>query len=28
VPVKIALDYGDLPLVLGSSVEVHIRVKD
>ncbi len=27
VPVKIALDYGDLPLVLGSSVEVHIRVQ-
>ncbi len=28
VPVKIAIDYGDLPLVLGSSVEVHIRVQD
>ncbi|MCL4370908.1 MAG: HlyD family efflux transporter periplasmic adaptor subunit [Chloroflexi bacterium] len=28
VPVKIALDYGDLPLVLGSSVEVHIRVQE
>lgn len=28
VPVKIAVDYGDLPLVLGSSVEVSIRVQD
>jgi len=28
VPVKIAIDYGDLPLVLGSSVEVHIRVRE
>ena len=28
VPVKISLDYGDLPLVLGSSVEVNIRVQD
>jgi|SRR5450756_299526 multidrug resistance efflux pump len=28
VPVKISLDYGDQPLVLGSSVEVHIRVQD
>jgi multidrug resistance efflux pump len=28
VPVKISLDYGDEPLVLGSSVEVHIRVQD
>ncbi len=28
VPVKIALDYGDQPMVLGSSVEVSIRVKD
>ncbi len=27
VPVKIAIDYGELPLVLGSSVEVKIRVK-
>jgi membrane fusion protein (multidrug efflux system) len=27
VPVKISLDYGDEPLVLGSSVEVRIRVK-
>lgn len=28
VPVRISIDYGDLPLVLGSSVEVHIRVQD
>jgi len=28
VPVKIAIDYQDLPLVLGSSVEVKIRVKE
>ena len=28
VPVKITLDYGNQPLVLGSSVEVSIRVKD
>ena len=28
VPVKIAMDYGDLPLVLGSSAEVHIRVQE
>ncbi len=28
VPVKIAVDYGDLPLVLGSSVEVRIRVRE
>jgi multidrug resistance efflux pump len=28
VPVKIAVDYGDAPLVLGSSVEVKIRVQD
>jgi multidrug resistance efflux pump len=27
VPVKIALDYGNLPLVFGSSVEVKIRVQ-
>jgi multidrug resistance efflux pump len=27
VPVKIAVDYGQLPLVLGSSVEVKIRVQ-
>jgi multidrug resistance efflux pump len=28
VPVKISLDYGNLPLVMGSSVEVRIRVQD
>jgi multidrug resistance efflux pump len=28
VPVKISVDYGDQPLVLGSSAEVHIRVQD
>lgn len=28
VPVKISIDYGDLPLVLGGSVEVRIRVQD
>jgi multidrug resistance efflux pump len=28
VPVKISLDYGDAPLVLGSSVEVRIRVEN
>jgi multidrug resistance efflux pump len=28
VPVKIAVDYGQMPLVLGSSVEVKIRVQD
>ncbi|HEX2922638.1 MAG TPA: HlyD family efflux transporter periplasmic adaptor subunit [Chloroflexota bacterium] len=28
VPVKISVDYGDHPLVLGSSVEVHIRVQE
>ena len=27
VPVRISVDAGDLPLVLGSSVEVHIRVQ-
>ncbi len=28
VPVKISVDYGKLPLVLGSSVEVSIRVRE
>jgi multidrug resistance efflux pump len=28
VPIKIEVDYGDAPLVLGSSVEVRIRVQD
>jgi len=28
VPVKIAVDYGEAPLVLGSSAEVKIRVQD
>jgi multidrug resistance efflux pump len=28
VPVKISVDYGNLPLVLGSSVEVSIRVRE
>lgn len=28
VPVKIAVDYGQLPLVLGSSVEVKIRAQE
>ncbi len=28
VPVKVSVDYGDQPLVLGSSVEVSIRVLD
>lgn len=27
VPVRISVDAGDLPLVLGSSVEVHVRVQ-
>jgi multidrug resistance efflux pump len=28
VPVKISIDYGNLPLVMGSSVEVRIRVQN
>lgn len=28
VPVKISIDYGNLPLIMGSSVEVNIRVQD
>jgi multidrug resistance efflux pump len=27
VPVKIAVDYGNLPLIIGSSVEANIHIR-